>query len=85
MPSQRFECRVRFTCPECRNKVSTTVDAGAELGRRKGFRFGQRETDVQCPVCKALFDGFCIASATSCEVTLEDHPDTVVEAELPSI
>jgi hypothetical protein len=40
------------------------------------------QADVQCPNCKADFSAFCSNSPSSCEITLDDHADTMVHTEL---
>jgi hypothetical protein len=77
-------CRVRFTCPACKAQVSTEVDVpepnwSAERASDAG---SEDQTDVQCPKCKAGFPAFCSNSASSCEITLDDYPDTTIETEL---
>lgn len=40
------------------------------------------QVDVTCPNCEAYFAGECDNSATSCEIVLDEYPETTVEAEL---
>jgi hypothetical protein len=84
MSAQRFICRVRFTCPACKEPVSIEVDVPEPnwSADRASDMGSEDQTDVQCPNCKEGFSAFCSNSPSSCEITLDDYPDTTVQTEL---
>jgi hypothetical protein len=84
MVSQRFETTARFECPKCDKHVSATVEVpepnwNADQLSESG---SEGETEVKCPECRAVFYAFCANNVGSCEITLNDHPNTTVDAEL---
>lgn len=83
MPGQRFESRVRFACPDCKETVETSVavpepdwsgESAADMG-------SDDHVVVECPRCDAAFDGYAYNNAHDCQITLDDHPETRISAE----
>jgi len=71
----RFETVVRFACPKCLRSVSTTIVVPGPDS--------EGAIELSCPRCSSLFDGHCITTESSCDVTIDDYGNTTVQAELP--
>jgi hypothetical protein len=83
MPS-RYETSASFVCPECKLFVSTNI-AVPELsftGERTSETTSEGPVEVGCPSCKETFSGYCYNSMGDCDITLDDHRDTEIQAEL---
>jgi hypothetical protein len=77
---------VSFICPECNQAVETMVDAPAvEWGGAESASdvFAEDQTEVTCNHCKTEFPVRVQTVAYGCEVTLDDYPNTEVEAGYP--
>ncbi len=79
-----FETTAKFTCPKCKRFVSSTVEIpepswSAELA---SDNTSEGPTEVVCPKCETVFCASCFNSLGSCDITLDDYPDTSVDADL---
>jgi hypothetical protein len=41
------------------------------------------QIEIMCPRCKECFSAYCYTNYGSCDITLDDHPDTKVQADPP--
>ena len=77
---------VSFTCPLCNGAVKTMADAPpVEWGSAEYASdiFSEDQTEVTCNHCDTEFVVRVQTTSNGCEVTLDEYPDTVVEAGYP--
>jgi len=77
---------VSFICPVCNGAVETMADAPpVEWGSAEFASdiFSEDQTEVVCNQCKTEFPAHVQTTANGCDVTLDEYPDTVVEADYP--
>lgn len=82
---QRFETDVHFECPVCGKHAETSVavpepDWGA--AEDMSDLTSEDQTEVTCNECGTEFPAYVYNSAGSCDVTLDEYPDTVIHADL---
>jgi hypothetical protein len=82
---QQFETHVTFQCPACSSVVQAAVDVPEPdwgAAESSSDLNSEGETVVSCNVCRKDFDAYVTNSAGDCHVTLNDHPDTRVDADI---
>jgi hypothetical protein len=81
---QKYETRVTFVCPECKERVSTSVAVPEPYwsADRASDMTAEDQTDVLCPNCKTEFSAYAYNNAGSCDITLDDHPEVTIQTEL---
>jgi hypothetical protein len=84
MATHDFETTARFVCPKCKRSVSATVAVPEPSfeAERASDNVSEGSVELTCPQCKTSFNGYCFSTVSSCEITLDDHADTTVDAEL---
>lgn len=82
--SQQFETHVTFQCPKCSAVTQSAVDVPEPdwgAAETSSDLNSEGDTVVDCGTCGAAFDAWVTNSAGDCHVTLNDHPDTRVQAD----
>ncbi|MGP9812128.1 hypothetical protein ACTZWT_11505 [Rhodopseudomonas sp. NSM] len=85
MVAQRFETDVTFQCPECKQLTSTSVEVPEpdwSAMERSSDMMSEGSTEVVCPRCSSEFQAYVFNSGGHCEVTLDEFPDTHVNADM---
>ncbi|BAC53355.1 blr8090 [Bradyrhizobium diazoefficiens USDA 110] len=84
MAIHRFETTARFVCPKCKRAVSDNVEVPEPSyeAERATDAVAEGPVEITCPKCETVFNGYCFNTVSSCEITLDDHGDTIVEAEI---
>ncbi|MXN63278.1 hypothetical protein GR183_00040 [Stappia sp. GBMRC 2046] len=85
MEIQRFETDVRFECPVCGKYAETSAEVPEPnwgAAEKMSDLTSEDQTEVVCNHCKTAFSAYVYNSSSSCDVTLDEHPDTVVDADM---
>lgn len=81
---QEFETNVSFTCPRC-NEVSRSVVPVPEPdwanAENPSDLYSEDQTEVVCQQCGTTFDAYVYNSGGVCTVTLNEFPDTQIDAD----
>jgi len=81
---QVFETQVFFECPKCQKTARTSVivpEPNWGAGDKMSDMTSEGETQAQCSECEAWFSAYVYNSASSCDVTLDEYPNTNVVAD----
>ena len=82
---QQFETDVHFECPACEKHASTSVavpEPNWGAAENMSDLTSEDQTEVTCNECGTVFPAYVFNSAGSCDVTLDDYPDTVIHADM---
>lgn len=85
MAEQRFETDISFTCPNCKDTVSTCAEVPEPdwpSTERTADITSDGPTEIICPNCEHIFQAYVYNSAGTCEVELLEFPDTIVTSGL---
>jgi hypothetical protein len=86
MPNlQRFETDVQFDCPVCGKFSKTAVEVPEPnwgAAEKMSELTSEDQTEVVCNECETVFPAYVYNSAGSCDVTLDDYPDTQISADM---
>jgi len=82
MASPIYTSWARFSCPRCKQVSESNVVVPEPLWSADKNEDSRVEDtcSVQCSVCDAEFDGTAISTISWCQIDLNDHPETQVEA-----
>lgn len=83
--SQSFETDATFICPECGELAETKIavpEPNWGAAEKMSDLTSEDQTEADCPKCGTTFDAYVYNSASSCDVTLTEYPDTVVHADM---
>ncbi|MBC2806593.1 hypothetical protein C3Y94_025925 [Rhizobium ruizarguesonis] len=78
---QQFMTQVAFACPNCSVQTSDMVEIPEpdwSAAEDPSELISEGEIVVRCHNCEVSFEAYVFNDAGSCDVTLDDHPETTV-------
>jgi hypothetical protein len=82
---QIFQSKIRFTCPECKVENSmyiqvpefnwSTAEDSSEL-------YSEGSVEFECMKCNWPFSGYAMNNAGNCDITFDEYPETIIDADL---
>jgi hypothetical protein len=79
---QGYKSLVTFVCPDCASSVGCSIDVPEPnwMADRASDMAAEDDTELVCVHCDGHFAGHVFNQGGHCTVTLDDHPDTKIEA-----
>jgi len=82
---QKWVSNISFVCPSCSEHIRQDVSVPEPNYTAEKMRdmVSDGEIEIQCDACGDVFEGYCYAGPSHCDIELSDYPETNVSCDPP--